>query len=146
MPNLIGAWALVSSVNYRNDVPTPTFGNPPRGQLQYTPDGRMGAFLMDPAWAAKGESAAHGLTDFFAYAGTWRLDGKDGEGRDKVRHVIEFASIPARVGTQFVRTIVPHDENRIELVTDPEISKSGAVYVTRLVWRRHTPAAGANQA
>jgi hypothetical protein len=135
MPNLLGAWSLVSCVHYRNDIGndigTPTFGNPPGGQIQYTSDGRMSAFLMDPAWAARGDAAARGVTDFFAYAGRWRLDDM------RVTHDIEFCSIPSRVGTRFVRTVRVVDEQRIELLTDPEISKSGAVYVAKLLWERH---------
>jgi hypothetical protein len=132
MPNLIGAWSLMSCVNYRNDIGTPAFGEPPSGQIQYTNDGRMSAFLMDPAWAAKGDAAARGITDFFAYAGRWRLDG------DRVTHHIELCSIPSRVGTRFVRTLKIVDEQRIELLTEPEISKSGAVYISRLLWERHS--------
>ena len=131
MPSLIGAWSLVSCVNYRNDVGTPAFGEPPAGQIQYTSDGRMSAFLMDPAWAGRGETAARGVSDFFAYAGRWLLDGS------RVTHDIEFCSIPSRVGTRFVRTLQIVDEHRIELLTDPEISKSGAVHVTRLIWERY---------
>jgi hypothetical protein len=130
MLDLLGAWTLQSSVNYRNNVGTPTFGDPPAGQIQYTTDGRMSAFLMDPAWATRGSTEADSFTDFFAYAGSWRLDG------DRVSHAIEFASAPARVGTTFVRTLRVIDADHIELQTEPEVSKSGAVYVTRLVWRR----------
>ncbi|MFC6196863.1 lipocalin-like domain-containing protein [Ponticaulis profundi] len=132
MAGLIGAWTLVSSVNYRNDEGKPTFGTPPGGQLQYTADGRMGAFLQDPDWAARGENdkVPDSFTEFFAYAGRWELNG------DQVRHVIEFASVPTRVGTEFTRTLNVIDDDTMELTTAPETSKSGAVYVTKLVWKR----------
>lgn len=129
--DLIGAWSLQSSINYRDGVGTATFGEPPAGQIQYTADGRMGAFLMDPAWAAKGDVEASSFTEFFAYAGRWELIG------DQVRHFIEFSSIPTKVGTDFVRTVNVIDADTIELTTAPETSKSGAVYVTKLIWRRH---------
>ena len=90
----------------------------------------MGAFLMDPAWAAKGDEAADSLTEFFSYGGRWERDG------DLVRHFIEFASVPIKVGTMFERRLIDLGGGRIELVTAPETSKSGAVYVTRLVWER----------
>lgn len=130
--DLIGAWSLQSSINYRDGVGTATFGEPPSGQIQYSADGRMGAFLMDPAWADRGEVAASSFTDFFSYAGRWELSG------DQVRHFIEFASVPTKVGTDFVRTVNVIDIDTIELETAPETSKSGAVYVTKLLWRRHS--------
>ena len=130
MTNLIGSWLLTECVSYRDDVGTPTFGEPPMGQIQYTEDGRMSAFLMDPAWVERGSAEAKGLTDFFAYAGTWERDG------DRVRHHIEFASQPVRVGTDFERQIEVIDDDTIRLVTIPEVSKSGRTYVTKLTWRR----------
>lgn len=130
--DLIGAWALQSSINYRDGAPTPTFGEPPAGQIQYTADGRMGAFLMDPAWAERGAVEASSFTDFFSYGGRWELAG------DQVRHFIEYASVPTKVGTDFVRTVKVIDADTIELTTAPETSKSGAVYVTELIWRRRS--------
>lgn len=130
--DLIGAWSLQSSINYRDGVGTATFGQPPAGQIQYSADGRMGAFLMDPAWAERGEGEASSFTDFFSYAGRWELSG------DQVKHFIEFASVPTKVGTDFVRTVNVLSADTIELTTAPETSKSGAVYVTKLVWRRHS--------
>ncbi|OWK30517.1 lipocalin-like domain-containing protein [Sphingomonas mucosissima] len=130
MIDLLGTWTLVSCVSERGEIVSRTFGDPPGGQLQYAADGRMSAFLMDPAWAARGNPAADSFTEFFAYAGTWEHDG------DRVTHDILFASQPTRVGTSFVRQIVPVDADTIELVTEPEVSKSGKTYVTRLRWRR----------
>ncbi len=132
MIDLMGAWTLVSSINYRNETGKPTFGEPPMGQIQYTADGRMSAFLMDPDWAARHENdkVADSFTEFFSYAGTWQRDG------DQVRHQIRFASVPSRVGTEFTRTIEVIDDNTIRLVTAPETSKSGAIYVTKLTWKR----------
>ncbi len=130
MTELLGTWLLVSCVSQRGDREVATFGNPSAGQLQYTADGRMSAFLMDPAWAAAGNPQADSFTDFFSYAGRWRREG------DMVTHDILFASQPGRVGTSFVRRIVPVDADTIELVTEAEVSKSGQTYVTRLLWKR----------
>ena len=132
MTDLIGAWSLLSSINYRDEVPTPSYGSPAAGQLQYTADGRMSAFLMDPAWAARNDGATiDSFNDFFAYAGRWRVEG------DQVIHDIEFASAPARVGAQFVRTLAWVDGDTIRLDTAPEVSGSGKTYITRLLWRRY---------
>jgi hypothetical protein len=129
--DLTGAWSLVSSINYRDGVGTPSYGIPPAGQLQYTADGRMSAFLMDPAWVArKGAGEIDSFTDFFSYAGRWRIEA------DQVIHDIELSSVATKVGTRFVRTVRQVDADTIELETAPEVSKSGATYITRLTWRR----------
>lgn len=132
MTDLLGAWTLVSSINYRDEVGKPTFGEPPNGQIQYTADGRMSAFLMDPDWAERGENnkVPDSFTEFFSYGGTWEREG------NQVRHTILYASVPTRVGTQFERTIEVIDQNTIRLVTAPETSKSGTVYVTKLTLKR----------
>lgn len=135
---LIGAWRLVSSINYRDGVGTPSYGVPPAGQLQYTADGRVSAFLMNPDWVARARAGqpdipCDSFNDFFSYAGRWQLDG------DEVHHEIELASAPARVGTRFVRRVRMVDAETIELETAPEVSKSGATYITRLVWQRYRP-------
>jgi hypothetical protein len=130
MIDLIGAWSLISCVNMRDGAATRTFGDPPSGQIQYTADGRMSAFLMDPAWAARGDQGADSFTDFFAYAGRWRRDG------DRVYHDILFSSVPTRVGTSFTRIVNVIDRDRIELETIPEVSRSGRTYVTVLTWQR----------
>lgn len=130
MNDLLGTWTLLSCVSQRGAAERRTFGDPPAGQLTYTADGRMAAFLMDPAWAAAGDPKADSFTDFFSYAGTWRRDG------ERVTHDILFASQPTRVGTSFVRQIVPVDADTMALVTEPEVSKSGQTYITRLVWKR----------
>lgn len=132
MIDLLGTWALLSCVSQRGSEERRTFGDPPAGQLQYTVDGRMSAFLMDPAWAKGSDPKADSFTEFFAYAGTWERDG------DRVTHTILFASQPTRVGTRFVRLVEPVDADTIELVTEPEVSRSGQTYVTRLMWRRVT--------
>ncbi len=130
MVDLLGTWTLLSCTNYRDEDATTAYGDPPAGQIQYTADGRMSAFLMDPAWAARGEQAADGFTEFFSYGGTWAREG------DTVTHHILFSSHPQRVGTSFVRLIHAIDEDHMELVTKPEVSKSGKTYVTRLAWER----------
>ena len=64
--DLIGAWTLVSSIQSRNGISSKSFGDPPSGQIQYTEDGRMSAFLMDPCWKDIGENATK-QTDLFFF-------------------------------------------------------------------------------
>ncbi|MEM9225081.1 MAG: lipocalin-like domain-containing protein [Pseudomonadota bacterium] len=132
MIDITGAWTLNSFIRYKGDVPEPAFGTPPSGQIQYTPDGRMSAFLMDPAWPATGNLQPTPATEFYAYAGRWHLNG------DKVHHFLEFSSLPNQVGREYTRTVKVIDDNTIELMTEPDISSSGKVYVSRLIWSRHT--------
>ena len=128
---LIGAWSLISSIQSRNNVISRTFGDPPTGQIQYTDDGRMSAFLMDPAWARTGKNAVEESDRFFAYGGRWEVN------ENKVSHFIEFCSVPTKIGTIFVRDLKFLSKNEIELTTEPETTKSGNVYETKLIWRRH---------
>jgi hypothetical protein len=133
MIDLVGAWSLHSSINYRDGVGTPSFGDPPSGQLQYSREGRMSGFLMNPEWPGRPTAEADPFDEFFAYAGRWRRAG------DQVTHWVDFCSVATKVGTQFVRTVNVISDTRIELVTAPETSKSGRVYVTRLIWDRVVP-------
>lgn len=127
---LVGAWSLVSSIRSRNGVESRSFGDPPSGQIQYTSDGRMSAFLMDPAWKEKGENATRQADLFFAYAGRWEIMGNE------IHHLIEFCSAPSKIGLVFVRTFRFIDDGEMELTTAPEASPSGNVYKTRLVWKK----------
>lgn len=133
MIDLVGAWSLYSSINYRDGVGTPSFGDPPSGQLQYSREGRMSGFLMNPDWPRQPTAKADPFDEFFAYAGRWERDG------DQVTHQVDFCSVATKVGTQFVRTVNVISDTRIELVTAPETSKSGRVYITRLIWDRVVP-------
>jgi hypothetical protein len=127
---LLGAWSLASSIQSCNDEKTHTYGTPPSGQIQYTADGRMSAFLMDPDWAVTGRNSVEESDRFFAYAGDWQLDG------NAVHHTIEFCSAPSKIGNVFTRYIREISDNEIELTTAPETTRSGNVYQTTLVWKR----------
>ena len=129
--DLIGAWRLIESISFRDGVGTPSFGVPPAGQLQYTADGRMSAFLMNPMWAAtRRMDVADSFNEFFAYAGRWQLE------RDAITHDIEFASVPGKVGTSFTRRLEVTGPDTIVLHTEPEVSRSGLTYTAELRWQR----------
>jgi hypothetical protein len=129
--DLVGAWQLIASTSFRDGVGTPAYGVPPAGQLQYSADGRMSAFLMNPDWAAAGKlGEVDSFNEFFAYAGRWQLDG------DVVTHDIEFASVPDKVGTRFVRRLEVTGSDTILLHTQPEVTRSGRTYTTELSWQR----------
>src|SRR5690606_33262759 len=88
MVDLLGAWSLLSCTNIRGEDAATAYGDPPAGQIQYTADGRMSAFLMDPAWVERGNQLADGFTEFFSYGGTWKRDG------DSITHHVMFSSHP----------------------------------------------------
>lgn len=131
MVDVIGAWTLLSCLQHKDGVATPTFGEPPSGQIQYTGDGRMSAFLMDPTWAVSGKVEADPFNEFFAYAGSWSLEG------DTVHHDIAFCTTPHLIGTRFTRRIKALSKNEIELTTEPARTRSGAEYSVVLRWRRY---------
>lgn len=123
-----GVWK--SARNIVTMSPSPTFGTPPGGQIQYTDDGRMSAFLMDPAWAARLAPDADPGREFLAYAGNCTI--KDG----LVHHLIDFCSFPRFIGSTFTRKFNFRSENELHLTTVIERSKSGASYFSELVWTR----------
>ena len=129
MDRLLGAWSLQSSITYRDEVPSHSYSEKPRGQIQYTEDGRMSGFLMHPDWRARGTNATKEDELFLAYAGAWTIVG------DEVRHAVEFCTIPNWIGRELVRRFRFFDDC-VELSTAPETSKSGATYVTKLIWRK----------
>lgn len=127
----VGAWRLSSSVQAKNDCLSKTFGDPPSGQIQYTKDGRMSAFLMNPCWVDVGDNAVKQADLFFSYAGHWEC--KDNE----IHHTIEFCSVPSKVGVTFIRKVRFISDDEIELTTEPEVTPSGNVYQATLIWKRH---------
>ena len=126
----VGAWSLLSSVQSRNGISSKTFGDSPSGQIQYTNEGCMSAFLMDPCWGEVGVNASKQADLFFSYGGRWELKG------DEIHHFVEFCSAPSKIGMTFVRSIRFINEDEIELSTAPETSLSGNVYETKLIWKR----------
>lgn len=134
MVDIVGAWRLLSSLRLQEGVAQPIFGDPPSGQLQYTGDGRMSAFLMNPAWARSGRTAsgdADPLNEFFAYAGEWSREGTS------IRHDIDFCTLPALIGTRFIRSLSAVSEAEIELATEPAATDDGASFTVLLRWRRY---------
>jgi len=127
---LIGTWSLFSSIQSRNGISSKTYGDPPSGQIQYTEDGRMSVFLMNPCWQEIGKNATKEADLFFSYGGQWEIKNNE------VRHSIEFCSVPSKIGTTFVRSIRLINDNEIELTTAPETTQSGNVYETKLIWKR----------
>ena len=125
----VGAWDLVFTKDYRDDVENLKYGPGTIGQIMYSADGRMSAVMMNPVWLDNPERKIHAPGEFMAYAGPWELKG------DEVHHTVKIASWKDAVGTVFVRKFELRGENEVFLTTIPLTSK-GVVYRQELLWRR----------
>jgi hypothetical protein len=122
--DLIGVWSLAGWT--RIDGQPAQFGPSVSGRLCYERGGFVSAFLMRTDWGATGPSEGPG---FMGYAGRWRIDGAE------VRHDVEFASIPAWVGTTLVREWSFTPEGILVLLTPWRAAAAGRTR-DRLSWRR----------
>lgn len=128
---LLGAWRLLSSVVSKDGVNSYSYGIPPSGQIVYTSSGRMSALLMNPQWADNKQYPIAKASQFFAYGGAFELVGS------RVKHHLDFCSVPDRIGTTFERDIEVLDDNTIKLLTEPEQTPSGVTVITELTWQRY---------
>jgi hypothetical protein len=133
--NLLGTWKLVSasstaSTGERDEAP---YGSGPSGFLTYTADGRVTALISyggrkPLSMAPKPEEQAEAFKTFFAYAGTFSVNG------DQVVHRVEVSSIQNYVNRDLVRT-AKLEGDRIVLVTPPT-PMNGKVQTVELTWQR----------
>ena len=123
-----GTWRLNAWTSFKNGADDGyPMGKDAKGQIIYTNDGHMGAFLMRADFHAS-EGAATADTSL-AYGGSWRFD--DG----KIVHQVDYASLPHWVGRPPVRAVA-RDGDTMILRTEPEFSKSGNRYEHVLVWTK----------
>ena len=125
---IAGTWRLHAWTSLKNEANDGyPMGADAVGQIIYTDDEHMSAFLMRADFHASGGVATADTS--LAYGGTWQLD--DGT----ITHQIGFASLPHWVGRTLVRKVERDGETMI-LRTEPEFSKSGNRYEHALVWKR----------
>jgi len=128
--DLIGAWTLVSWTAMKNGEPAGyPMGEDALGQIIYSPQGRMSAFLMRADYHGNPPQTKAGSDDCIAYGGTYRIDGEE------VAHDVIFATLPHWIGNPLVRTM-NYNGTELRLNTKPEFSKSGNRYENELVWRK----------
>ena len=127
--DVLGSWSLLSCDELSGDTPRAMYGDVPQGQIQYTDDGRMSAFLMNPDWPTQGGEATRDFNRFLSYAGTWELKGGE------VHHQVTFCSLPSMIGQTLVRS-ASFVGDELHLKTQPRTSKSGKTYLQLLRWAR----------
>ncbi|WP_082501406.1 lipocalin-like domain-containing protein [Methylobacterium sp. Leaf88] len=136
-----GTWRLSSATRKivdTNEVIDAYGGPRPTGWINYGKDGRM---MVICAFEGREKPAANDkMTDedrvrlhktFFAYAGTFKFDGK------KVTHAIDTSWNEVWTGTSQVRE-VEYSDNKLILVTPPfKFNVDGKMSVITLVWERY---------
>ncbi len=126
---LIGGWRLAGwDIVSADGRVTHPFGPAPEGMILYTPDGHMSALIAEagrkPLSAASMKTApeaerADAFASFFAYGGTWRVEGDD------VIHVVTTALNPAFVGTEQRRRMA-FDGTGLTLSADEPDGRGGS--------------------
>jgi Lipocalin-like domain len=145
---LIGAWQLVSveTVGPHGEVTYTYYGKHPEGLLIYDRSGWMSVQIVsDPKPAAPNidsraailaatpEQKASALEGYYAYFGTWTVDGSD----TTVTHHLKQSLYPGERGENFVRQFSFEGE-RLTLIA--KVHEMGEDHQRRLVWERIRPA------
>ncbi|QDG78849.1 lipocalin-like domain-containing protein [Labrenzia sp. PHM005] len=123
-----GTWQLNKWTALKNNTPAGyPMGEDAQGQIIYSADGHMCAFLMRSDF--KNQAELGDADTCLSYAGSWSFDGT------RISHDVHFCNLPHWVGRTLVR-IVNHREGELALRTVPEYSKSGSKYEHLLVWQK----------
>lgn len=139
--DISGTWRLANATRKivdTNEVIDAYGGPRPNGWINYGKDGRM---MVICAFEGREKPAANDkMTDedrirlhktFFAYAGTYKFDGK------KLTHAIDTSWNEAWTGTSQIRD-VEYNNNKIILTTPPfKFNVDGKMSVITLVWERY---------
>lgn len=134
-----GTWQLVEWAWLKDDgsVGGHPFGADALGQIMYdTPDencadgiGHMSGFLARASWAGSEPELSDYGRRFFAYGGTWRLEG------ERIFHHVLFASDPSWIGDDQIR-YPTFEDGLLHLEMRPGKGGGNADRVHRLTWRR----------
>ena len=113
-------------------------GEDAKGQILYTPEGRMSAILMQadrPPFEVTGfhqgtpEQRDEAALTYVSYGGTFDVED------DRVIHHVEYCLFPDWIGTDLVRE-VSWDGDKLLLTAIPETTSTGKTVVNRLLWKR----------
>lgn len=123
-----GTWKLKSWTSLKNGAPAGyPMGEDGKGQIIYSDDGHMCAFLMRADFS--GQENVGTPETCIAYGGEWQFS--DG----RISHKVDFSNLPHWVGRTLVR-LVQRDGDIMTLKTEPEFSKSGSRYEHVLIWQK----------
>ena len=136
---LVGTWRLLTWTSEGDDGVIQPMGERPEGVLVYTADGTMitthgrtGRPPIDGVDMHGGpeQQRLEAMTTFFAYSGTFRVDGGD------VLHEVRMSLFPNWVGTVQRRHVrLSADGNELTLSADPFVVR-GRLGTNVLTWER----------
>lgn len=137
--DLVGTWRLRTWTSEGDDGALHPMGEAPEGIVVYGADGTMittigraGRAPIDGGDLLGGpvEQRLEAMTTFIAYAGTFRVEGRD------VLHVVEMSLFPNWIGTTQRRHVALDPDGRtLELTADPFVLR-GRLSTQRLTWDR----------
>ena len=130
--DFMGAWRLVRWEQIEDGEPIGKFpmGEDAEGLIIYEPGGHMSGFLSRAGWKDMDPSLESYNIDFFAYGGTWRIDG------NRVEHHVQFASFPRWIGGTQVRHATLKDGYLILEVPESSSAAPDGPRKFRLTWER----------
>ncbi|WP_339630735.1 lipocalin-like domain-containing protein [uncultured Sneathiella sp.] len=128
--DLIGTWRLKSWTSLKNGEPVGyPMGEDAKGQIIYSPEGRMSGFLMRRDFAEQSRDTAASPDICLAYGGDFRVEGDD------VIHDVDVATVPYWIGNPLIRKVALQGAD-VLLKTKPETTSSGNTYEHHLLWER----------
>jgi hypothetical protein len=137
----VGAWHLTSLiVKAGNGTTSYPFGEQAKGQIVYTPSGRMSAQLMRPDTDVTRFADLDGMsviqelvqTTFFSYWGTYDVD----ETAKTVTHNVEGSLETTLVGTAQVRNYHFENEDLLILTASPIEDTEDPTAEVEITWER----------
>jgi hypothetical protein len=143
--DLVATWRLVSWENATANGVSHPMGRDAKGYISYGADGWMAVQIMRPGRRHLTDDGVEEASDdlvrevlggYFAYAGSYVVDPAAGT----VTHRIEYALLPAQVGSELTRWF-EIDGNRLTLRMSPPAAArpsgtAGPRTGGRLVWQR----------
>ena len=141
---LPGAWRLVSieTIRANGEVIYPFYGRHPEGLLVYDTSGWMSVQIVsDPRptvptadsreefLAAPADQKAKAIDGYYAYFGTWTVDGA----KSTVTHRIKQSMYPAERGENGTRHLVLEGDR---LTLNTKTHEMGEEHERKLVWQR----------
>jgi hypothetical protein len=138
----VGVWELRTIRDREAGGPEhdlPEFGPAPEGRLLYTDSGHVSVNFMRPGrepWAAEDQPSdlerSRAAAGYGAYAGRFTVL----ETEAVVRHHIEVALIPNRVGGELVRHYAFHEGGNRLTLRPPPFIREGRAIERALTWER----------